>query len=97
MTISGRITLKIQAALVAANTYDPQMDIEVFLEAFDQALDSQAGYECDRADRLALVVWWLVDRLADELALEPSEASAQVQMMAAVAAEQMSEIGTKPH
>ena len=73
------------------------MDIEVFLEAFDQALDDQTGCECDHADRLALVVWWLVDRLADELALEPSEASAQVQMMAAVAAEQMSEIGTKPH
>jgi len=85
------------AALVAAKTYDPRMDIELLLEAFDQALDSQAGCECERADRLALVVRWVLDRLAGEFALDPLESSAQVQMMAAVAAEQVSGLRTKPH
>lgn len=73
------------------------MDIESFLGAFDHALDSQADFEAERADRLALVIWWLVDRLADELGLEPIESSARVQMMAALAAEQMSGTGTKPN
>ena len=59
------------------------------LNRLDQALDSALTGECDRSERLALAVWWLVDRLGDELGLEPMEAAGQVQMMAALAAEQM--------
>ena len=55
----------------------------------DQALDSALTEECDRYERLALAVWWLVDRLAEELDLGPAEAAGQVQMMAVLAAEQM--------
>ena len=73
------------------------MDVELFLDALDKALENQAGNECGRSDRLALAVWWLVDRLAVELDLDPVESAAQVQMMAAVAAEQMSDISTKSH
>ena len=59
-----------------------------------QALDSALTDECSRSERLALAVWWLVDRLGEELGLEPMEAAGQVQMMAALAAEQMLGQGT---
>ena len=67
------------------------------LDCLDQALDSALTDECDRSERLALAVWWLVDRLGDELGLEPMEAAGQVQMMAALAAEQMACWGPELH
>ena len=63
----------------------------------DQALDSALTEECDRAERLVLAVWWLVDRLCEELDLDPAEAAVQVQMMAALAAEQMGRRGPAQH
>ena len=63
----------------------------------DQALESALTAECDRSERLALAVWWLVDRLGDELGLEPEEAAGQVQMMAVLAAEQMGCRGPERH
>lgn len=63
----------------------------------DQALDSALTEECDRAERLVLAVWWQVDRLGEELGLEPAEAARQVQMMAALAAEQMGCRGRERH
>ena len=59
------------------------------LRRLDQALDSTLTDECDRSERLALAVWWLADRLGQELGVDPPEAAGQVQMMAALAAEQM--------
>jgi hypothetical protein len=65
------------------------------LDRLDQARDSALTDECDRSERLALAVWWLVDRLSQELDLDPSEAAGQVQIMAALAAEQMLDQGTE--
>ena len=67
------------------------------LNRLDHALDSALTDECDRPERLALAVWWLVDRLGDELGLEPEEAAGQVQMMAVLAAEQMGCRGPERH
>ncbi len=91
------MALKLPTVKASEGIYHPQMDIDVFLDAFDQALDSQVGCECGRAERLALAVWWLVDRLADELSLAPWESSAQVQVMAAAAADQMSGTSGNSH
>ena len=70
---------------------------EALLNSLDQALDSALSDECDRSERLALAVWWLVDRLGQELGLEPMEAAGHVQMMAALAAEQMTCRGPERH
>ena len=67
------------------------------LSNLDEALDTALTDECDRAERLALAVWWLVDRLGNELHLEPPDAAQQVQMMAALAAEQMGCRGPERH
>ena len=67
------------------------------LNRLDQALDSALTDECERSERLALAVWWLVDRLGEELGVDPPEAAGQVQMMAALAAEQMACRGPERH
>ena len=59
------------------------------LNHLDQALDSALTDECDCSEWLALAVWWLVNRLGEELGIEPMEAAGQVQIVAALAAEQM--------
>ena len=65
------------------------MLVEELLHSLDDALDSALTDECDRSERLALAAWWLVDRLGDELGIEPMEAAGQVRVMAVLAAEQM--------
>ena len=67
------------------------------LDRLDQALASELTDKCDRSERLALAVWWLVDRLCEELGVEPVEAAGQIQIMAALAAEQMACRGPKRH
>ena len=67
------------------------------LNSLDQALDSALTEDCDRAERLVLAVWWLVDRLGEEFQLAPDEAAAQMQIMAALAAELMQASDAKTH
>ena len=67
------------------------------LSKLDKALESALTAECDRSERLVLAVWWLVDRLGQELGVDPPEAAGQIQMMAALAAEQMGRRGPARH
>lgn len=73
------------------------MRADTLLDHLDQALDSASIGECDRSERLVLAVWWLVARLGKELDLDPAEAAGQVQIMAALAAEQLVCRGPERH
>ena len=61
------------------------------LAALDDALECPLPGDPVRADRLALALWWLVDRLRQDLQISPPEAAAQVAMLCGLAKEMFSE------
>ena len=65
------------------------MIADKLLSRLDAALDAELSGELGRPERLALAVWWMVDRLRGEFDCSESEAADQVRMMASLAAEQM--------
>lgn len=65
------------------------MEVDAFCKALDDAIDCPEALHLPRSDRLALAVWWLVNRVGGELRVPASIAAAHVAIASCVAAESM--------
>ena len=62
------------------------------LAALDDALECPQVAHLPRSDRLALALWWLIERVADELQMPPEQAADEVAMLCRLAKEMMEEV-----
>ncbi|MCC5870468.1 MAG: hypothetical protein JJU27_18365 [Gammaproteobacteria bacterium] len=63
------------------------------LADLDHALNNPVVGDLSEPERLALAVYWLVDRLGDTLDLTPKQAADRIGSMATLAAEHLTEHG----
>jgi hypothetical protein len=56
-----------------------------FLAALDNALECPHTAHLSRADRLALALWWLIERVADEFEMPTGRAADEVAMLCELA------------
>ena len=61
------------------------------LAAFDEALECPQVAHLSRGDRLALALWWLIERVADEFGMPTEQAADEVTMLCGLAKEMMAE------
>ena len=61
------------------------------LAALDDALECPQVAHLSRGDRLALALWWLIERVADEFGIPPEQAADEVAMLCGLAREMMSD------
>jgi hypothetical protein len=66
---------------------------EPLLAALDDALDCPELVHLRRGDRLALTLWWLLEKIAAEFGIPLEQAADEVVMLCRVAKERM---GPKP-
>ena len=59
------------------------------LAALDDALECPQVAHLSRSDRLALVLWWLIESVADEFQMPPERAADEVAMLCELAKEMM--------
>lgn len=59
------------------------------LAALDHALECPQASHLSRGDRLALALWWLIERTADEFEMPPERAADEVAMLCGMAKEMM--------
>ena len=69
-----------------------RLNTDSLLAALDATLDSASPPGLEPADKLALATYWLVDRLASALDIEPRAAALQVALAASTAADAMSDL-----
>ena len=69
-----------------------RMNTDPLLAALDAALTSSSPPDLEPPDRLALAIYWLVDRLASALDIEPHDAALQVALAASTAADAMCDL-----
>ena len=62
------------------------------LDALDDALECPQVAHLSRSDHLALALWWLIERVADELQMPPEQAADEVAMLCRLAKEMMEEV-----
>jgi hypothetical protein len=60
--------------------------------ALDAALKSSSPPDLEPPDKLALAIYWLIDRLASALDIEPHAAALQVAIAASTAADAMCDL-----
>ena len=65
------------------------MPAEPLLAALDEALACPQVAHLPRSDRLALALWWLIDRTAAEFEMPPEQASDEVAKLCELAREMM--------
>jgi hypothetical protein len=63
------------------------MKTESLLAALDATLESPSPPDLEPPDKFALAIYWLVDRLASALDIEPHAAALQVALAASTAAD----------
>jgi hypothetical protein len=67
------------------------------LAALDDALDCPQLGHLARGDRLALALWWRIERTADEFGMPPKQAADEVAMLCGLAKEMMVSSPDRPH
>jgi hypothetical protein len=68
------------------------MNTDSLLTALDAALESSSPADSELPDRLALAIYWLVERLASAQDIEPHAAALQVALAASTAADAMTDL-----
>ena len=69
-----------------------RLNTDSLLAALDATLDSASPPGLEPADKLALATYWLVDRLASALDIEPRAAALQVALAASTAADSICDL-----
>ena len=65
------------------------MHADPLLAALDEALECPEVAHLSRADRLALALWWLIERVADEFQMSPEQVACEAAMLCGLAKEMM--------
>ena len=69
-----------------------RMKTHSLLATLDAALESSSPPDLEPPDKLALAIYWLVDRFASALDIEPDAAALQVALAASTAADSMCDL-----